>query len=207
MVGMQQRAKSLIGSYSHGMRQRIGIARALVNEPVIVFLDEPTLGLDLRGRQELLELVQRIANERNTAIILCSHLLSEIESLCDDVVILNVGYVVAKGSVAEVIGRVQKNILLRNILRIHVPPELVSHAQEVLESMPNIVKVTPLGGQIGAMQLELVGADNGDTANVQVINNKILSVLIRAKIPVLRFEVEGGRLEDVFLHLTEDVIR
>jgi hypothetical protein len=109
--------------------------------------------------------------------------------------------------VAEVIGRVQKNILLRNILRIHVPPELVSHAQEVLESMPNIVKVTPLGGQIGAMQLELVGADNGDTANVQVINNKILSVLIRAKIPVLRFEVEGGRLEDVFLHLTEDVIR
>jgi hypothetical protein len=123
------------------------------------------------------------------------------------VVILNVGYVVAKGSVAEVIGRVQKNILLRNILRIHVPPELVSHAQEVLESMPNIVKVTPLGGQIGAMQLELVGADNGDTANVQVINNKILSVLIRAKIPVLRFEVEGGRLEDVFLHLTEDVIR
>jgi ABC-2 type transport system ATP-binding protein len=207
MVGMQQRAKSLIGSYSHGMRQRIGIARALVNEPVIVFLDEPTLGLDLRGRQELLELVQRIANERNTAIILCSHLLSEIESLCDDVVILNVGYVVAKGSVAEVIGRVQKNILLRNILRIHVPPKLVSHAQEVLESMPNIVKVTPLGGQIGAMQLELVGADNGDTANVQVINNKILSVLIRAKIPVLRFEVEGGRLEDVFLHLTEDVIR
>jgi ABC-2 type transport system ATP-binding protein len=207
MVGMQQRAKSLIGSYSHGMRQRMGIARALVNDPVIVFLDEPTLGLDLRGRQEFLELVQRIARERNTAIVLCSHLLSEIEDICDDVVILNVGYVVAKGSVAEVIGRVQKNILLRNILRIQVPPELVTQTQEVLESMPHIIKVTSLGGLTGSMQLELVGADNGDSANVQQINNKILSMLIRAKIPVLRFEVEGGRLEDVFLHLTEDVIR
>lgn len=207
MVGMQQRARSLIGSYSHGMKQRIGIARALVNDPVIVFLDEPTLGLDLRGRQELLELVQRIASERNTAVVLCSHLLSEIEGICDDVVILNVGYIVAKGSVAEVIGRVQKNILLRNILRIQVPPELVIQAQEVLESMPHIIRVTPLGGQIGSIQLELVGADNGDSANLQQINNKLLSMLIRAKIPILRFEVEGGRLEDVFLHLTEDVIR
>ncbi|HJR80506.1 MAG TPA: ABC transporter ATP-binding protein [Anaerolineales bacterium] len=207
MVGMQQRARSPIGSYSHGMKQRLGIARALVNDPVIVFLDEPTLGLDLRGRQELLELVQRIAYERTTAVVLCSHLLSEIEGICDDVVILNVGYVVAKGSVAEVIGRVQKNILLRNILRIQVPPELVTQAQEALESMPHIIRVTPFSGKVGSMQLELVGADNGDSANVQQINNKILSMLIRAKIPILRFEVEGGRLEDVFLHLTEDVIR
>lgn len=206
-VGMQQRGKSLIGSYSHGMRQRIGIARALVNDPVIVFLDEPTLGLDLRGRQELLELVQRIARERNTAIVLCSHLLSEIERLCDDVVILNVGYVVARGSVAEVIGRVEKNIVLRNILRVQVPPDSVTQAQQILESLPNIMTVTLAGGLAGYMELELAGADNGDSGNVQQINNKILSMLIRAKIPILRFEVEGGRLEDVFLHLTEDVIQ
>src|SRR5512144_659749 len=61
-VGLQKRAKSLIGTYSHGMRQRIGIARALVNDPMIVFLDEPTLGLDPRGQQELLELIQKIAH-------------------------------------------------------------------------------------------------------------------------------------------------
>jgi ABC-2 type transport system ATP-binding protein len=189
------------------MRQRIGIARALVNDPVIVFLDEPTLGLDLRGRQELLELVQRIARERNAAVVLCSHLLSEIEGICDDVIILNVGYVVAKGSVAEVIGRVQKNLILRNILRLQIPPELATQAQEVLESIPHILKITPTGGLIGSMQLEIVGADNGNSTHVQQINNKILVMLIRAKIPILRFEVEGGRLEDVFLRLTEDVIR
>lgn len=207
MVGMQHRAKSLIGSYSRGMRQRIGIARALVNDPVIVFLDEPTLGLDLRGRQEFLELVQRIARERNVAVVLCSHLLSEIEGICDDVIILNVGYVVAKGSVAEVINRVQKNIILRNILRIQVPPELATQAQKILESLPHIINIAPIGGLTGYMQLEMVGADNGNSTYVQQINNKILIMLIRAKIPILRFEVEGGRLEDVFLHLTEDVIR
>jgi ABC-2 type transport system ATP-binding protein len=206
-VGMQQRANSLISSYSHGMRQRIGIARALVNDPVVVFLDEPTLGLDLSGRQELLDLVQRIARERNTAVVLCSHLLSEIEDVCDDVVILNVGYMVARGSVAEVAGRVQQNMILRNILRLQVPPESVTQAQEILETMPHIIKVSPLGGLAGYMQLELVGAAQGDAAHVEQINNKILSLLIRARIPILRFEVEGGRLQDVFLHLTEDGIK
>ena len=205
-VGLHHRAKSLIGSYSHGMRQRMGLARALINDPVVVFLDEPTLGLDLQGRQELLGLVQRLASERNTAIVLCSHLLSEIEDICDDVVILSAGCVVAKGSVAEVIARVQHNIILRNILRIQVPPELVTQAQEVMEAMPNIIKVTPVGGMAGYLRVELIGADNGDSGNVQQINNKILSLLIRGKIPILRFEVEGGRLEEVFLYLTEAAV-
>jgi ABC-2 type transport system ATP-binding protein len=206
-VGMQHRANSLISSYSHGMRQRIGIGRALVNDPVVVFLDEPTLGLDLRGRQELLDLVQRIVRERNTGVVLCSHLLSEIEDVCDDVVILNAGYMVARGSVAEVVGRVQQNIILRNILRIQVASESFTQAREILETMPNILKIVPLNGLAGWMQLELIGDTYGDSVNAEQINNKILSLLIRAKIPILRFEVEGGRLQDVFLHLTEDVIR
>ena len=88
-VGLQQRAKSLIGTYSHGMRQRIGIARALVNDPVVVFLDEPTLGLDPRGQQELLTLIRRVVRERSVGVILCSHALWEVESVCDDVVILS----------------------------------------------------------------------------------------------------------------------
>jgi len=206
-VGLQQRGRSLIGSYSHGMRQRIGIARALVNDPVVVFLDEPTLGLDPRGQQELLDLVQRIARERNTAVVLCSHLLSEIEDVCDDVVILNAGQIVARGSVAEVIGRVQQNIILRNALRIQVMPDFVTEAQQVLQAMPHITNVTPVGELEGWLRLELVGATNGDAVNVHQINNKILSALIHAKIPILGFEAEGSRLQDVFLHLTEETIK
>ena len=206
-VGLQKRGKSLIGSYSHGMRQRIGIARALVNDPVVVFLDEPTLGLDPRGQQELLELVQRIARERGTGVVLCSHLLSEIEGICDDVVILNVGQIVARGSVAEVIGRVQQHISLANALRVQVLPDSIAQAQEILEAMPNIMKVAPAGELEGWLRMELVGAAHGDSANVHQINNKILSALIRAKIPILGFEIEGGRLQDVFLRLTEDAIK
>jgi ABC-2 type transport system ATP-binding protein len=206
-VGLQQRGKSLIGSYSHGMRQRIGIARALVNDPVVVFLDEPTLGLDPRGQQELLDLIQRIARERNTAVVLCSHLLSEIENVCDDVVILNVGQIVAKGSVAEVIGRVQNNIILKNAVRVQVMPEYVTEAREMLGTMPNITKVTPIGELEGWLRLELMPSNDGDVDAAHQVNNKILGTLIRAKIPIMGFEVEGGKLQDVFLHLTEESIR
>jgi ABC-2 type transport system ATP-binding protein len=110
-VGMQKRATSLIGTYSHGMRQRLGIARALVNDPLVVFLDEPTLGLDPRGQQELLGLIRHIARERSAGVVLCSHLLWEIEGICDDVVILNTGRVVAKGTVGEVIGGARQEAL------------------------------------------------------------------------------------------------
>jgi len=206
-VGLQQRGKSLIGSYSHGMRQRAGIARALLNDPVVLFLDEPTLGLDPRGQQELLELIQKIARERGTGIVLCSHMLSEIESICDDVVILNLGQIVARGTVAEVIGRTQHNIVLRNALRVQVPTADVNKARQVLNTIPNIMKVSPIGEMEGWLRIELMEPGSGNTSKAYQINNNILSAIIRAKIPILSFEAEGGKLHDVFLRLTEEAIK
>ncbi len=207
-VGLQKRSKSLIGTYSHGMRQRIGIARALVNDPMIVFLDEPTLGLDPRGQQELLELIQKIARERNTGVVLCSHLLSEIEGICDDVVILNLGQIVARGSVAEVVGRVQNNIMLKNTLRVQVSPTAMEKAKEILNAMPLIKKVTQVGEMEGLLRIELDALDNGKASKrEEEINNSILGALIRAKVPILGFEIEGGKLQDIFLHLTEESIK
>ena len=142
---MQHRGGSLIGTYSHGMRQRLGIARALVNDPKVVFLDEPTLGLDPRGQQELLALIQRIARERNAGVVLCSHLLSEIEGICDDVVIMNSGQVVAYGTVAEVIGQTQLNATQRKH-HPHPRPRAVAsiaQAEQVLAAMPYVKQVTP----------------------------------------------------------------
>ena len=201
-VGMAQRAKSLIGSYSHGMRQRIGIARALVNNPVVVFLDEPTLGLDPRGQQELLELVKLVARERNTGVILCSHLLSEIEGVCDDVVILNLGQIVASGSVAEVIGGAQ-----RNALRMQVPSTAFEKARKVLKALPRVLKVTPAGDKKDWLRVELKDSVNGDSPKDYQDNNGILKALITAKIPILSIQPDGGRLQDVFLQLTEESIQ
>ena len=201
-VGLEQRAKSVIGSYSRGMRQRLGIARALVNDPAVLFLDEPTLGLDPRGQQDLLSLVRRIARERNAGIVLCSHLLSEVESVCDDVVILSSGQVVAQGSLTEVAGQVQ-----RNGIRVHVPPPSLAQAQQVLQAVPNVMRATPAGARPGWLQVELMDGTSGTSGEDNHSYNGILEALISAKIPVLTFEAEGGRLQDVFLHLTEEVIQ
>ena len=205
-VGLYQRRNSLIGNYSHGMKQRLGIARALINDPLVVFLDEPTLGLDPRGQQELLELIKNMSHERGAGVVLCSHMLSEIESVCDDVVILSAGQMVARGTVAEVIGRTQQNIVLRNGLKLQVLPTSVAKAIQILKAIPSIMKVSPMGAMEGWLRLEIIEPGHGNAEVGYQINNSILSALIRAKIPILNFEVEGGRLQDVFMHLTEEAI-
>ncbi len=225
-VGLQQRAKSLVGTYSRGMRQRLGIARALVNDPAVVFLDEPTLGLDPRGQEELLALVRWIARERNAGVVLCSHLLTEVENVCDDVVILSSGQVVAQGSVTEVTGQAQ-----RNGIRIRIPLPSVAEAQQILAAMPDVVKVIHTNGMAGWLRVELVKpADDARSSEdhhceppsalarrlsrprhvarfgQSLVTNRILDALIRAEIPILSFEAAGGRLQNVFLQLTGGAI-
>ncbi|HSD32876.1 MAG TPA: ABC transporter ATP-binding protein [Gemmatimonadales bacterium] len=199
-VGLGRRTKSLIGTYSHGMRQRLGIARALVNDPAVVFLDEPTLGLDPRGQQELRELVRKIARERNAGVILCSHLLPEVEQVCDEVVILSAGEVVASGHVADVIGRAEQNVV-----RVRVPSSSVEESLRALETIPAVKSATEAGGNAGWLRVELDG--DSESAEQPRINNRILETLIRADITVLSFEPQGGRLQDVFLNLTAEGIK
>ena len=204
-VGLEQRSRSLVGTYSRGMRQRLGIARALVNDPAVVFLDEPTLGLDPRGQQELLELIRRITRERHVGVVLCSHALSEVEVICDDVVIMHVGQVVASGTVADVIGRTQRDVMQRNDLRIQVAPSSVAAARQVLEAMPHVRSVTPTGADGAWLRVELVDS-GGTSAEQQQVHNQTLEGLIHAHIPVLSFAAEGSRLQEAFLHLTEGEI-
>jgi ABC-2 type transport system ATP-binding protein len=201
-VGLYQRAKSLVGSYSHGMRQRLGIARALVNDPFVVFLDEPTLGLDPRGQQDLLSIIQRIVRERKVGVVLCSHALGEVETVCDDVIILRSGRVIASGSVADVIEKVQQNVI-----RIHVPSSLVNKTKKVIKSLPGVLKVNHSEKSSGWLEIELLDLAAVSLAEKRINNNKILEALITAGIPVLTFEAEGGRLQDVFLRLTEEALQ
>jgi ABC-2 type transport system ATP-binding protein len=201
-VGLQNRARSPIGSYSHGMRQRLGIARALVNDPAVVFLDEPTLGLDPRGQQELLQLIQRIARQRNKGVVLCSHLLAEIEGVCDDVVIMNAGSVVAKGTVEEVIG--QSDPGGRDRIRVRVPVASVDVARRLIDAVPGVADVTA-GENGGWLGVQLDSAPDA-AAEQHRARNKVLQALIGADLPVMGFEADGGRLHEVFLQLTAEAI-
>ena len=195
-VGLKQRGRSLIGTYSRGMRQRLGIARALVNDPAVVFLDEPTLGLDPKGQQELLNLVVWIARERDAAVVLCSHQLTDVESVCDDVVILSGGQVVAQGPVATVIGRGGQSDV-----RVCVPADAVGAAQQVLEATPVVARVTSAAGAGGWLEVAL--KDGARQSQNGRASNAVIEALTGANIQVLGFQTGGGRLQDVFLQITQ----
>ena len=96
-VGLSARIRDQVGTYSQGMRQRLGLAQALLPSPDVVFLDEPTNGLDPEGIAEMRALIQRLNRERNITVLFCSHLLSEVEQLCDRVAILNEGRMLFTG--------------------------------------------------------------------------------------------------------------
>jgi ABC-2 type transport system ATP-binding protein len=202
LVGLRERGRSLIRAYSHGMRQRLGIARALVNDPVVLFLDEPTLGLDPRGQQELLTLLRDIAHTRAAGIILCSHALSEVEGVCDDVVILSSGQVVATGSVAEVLAQARRDGPKRTALRLQVPATSIGKATELLKTMPGVVSVGN-GGVERQLEVDLARPVGGAGSDNHETTNRILDALVKADVQVLSFEVEGSRLQDAFMQLTE----
>jgi ABC-2 type transport system ATP-binding protein len=100
IVGLRERADSKVGDYSHGMKQRLGIAHALLHDPEVVLLDEPTSGLDPQGMKDVRELVRELGR-RGTTVFLSSHLLHEIEQVCNRAAIINKGRVVIEGPVAE----------------------------------------------------------------------------------------------------------
>jgi ABC-2 type transport system ATP-binding protein len=188
-VRLADRGRSLIGDYSRGMRQRLGIARALVNEPKVIFLDEPTLGLDPAGQREVLSLVRSMARERGATVLLSTHLLAEVEEVCTRVLILNRGRIAAEGTVAEVARRAAapRSALLR------VLPERAGEAVRVLADAPGIEHVESTNGVPGSLTATLVRSDG----------NEALRALAEAGVPVLAFELQGARLSDAFLAMTE----
>jgi ABC-type multidrug transport system ATPase subunit len=99
-VDLIKRRRSRIGAYSRGMKQRLGLARALINTPLLLFLDEPTLGLDPQGQEDIQRLLKQL-NEKGVTIFLSSHLLDEVANLCTRVGIINYGTLIANGTLDE----------------------------------------------------------------------------------------------------------
>jgi ABC-2 type transport system ATP-binding protein len=191
-VGLHDRRRSLIARYSRGMRQRLGIARALVNRPDVVFLDEPTLGLDPAGQRQTLETVRRIARDRGATVLLSTHLLAEVEETCSRVLILNHGRVVADGTVAEITRRAAAP----RTARVRFAPEHTQRAVTLVRRVAGVQQVETTADHFGTLTLTF--ADSGEMPV-----DEVLLALAGARLPLTSFEVEAARLSDAFLAMTE----
>jgi ABC-2 type transport system ATP-binding protein len=188
-VGLADRGSARIAVYSRGMRQRLGIARALINDPEVVFFDEPSLGLDPAGQREVLRLIERIARERGATVLLSTHFLEEVEETCSRVLILNRGRVVTEGTVAEV----SRRAAAPRRGRFRVPAELREHALAALAAVPGVDGSQPVEGRPDWISVTLEEADV----------SRAVVALGEAGVPMLGFELDGARLSDAFLSMTE----
>ncbi len=182
MVGLRERAQDLVGTYSLGMKQRLGIARTLVNDPQLIFLDEPMNGLDPEGMMEVRDLIKNLSADRGITFFMTSHLLHEVEQLCNRIAILNESRIVIQGMVGQLLDRDHEKV------EIHTKDtgRTLQHLQEleyVRSFQPSEDKVT-------------VELDKGSTG-------KLNRRLVDAGIDVSYLVPVGQSLENLYMSLTQ----
>ena len=179
-VGLGDRAGDRYEAYSQGMKQRLGIASALLKDPEVLILDEPTSGLDPKGMAEVRTFIRELGSGRHT-VLLSSHLMSEVEHVCDRVGVIHRGVLVREGTVDELRGD--------RSLRVRADP--VERAVRVVEGLPEVAGVRIRDGAL------LIAADPSSAA---AINRS----LMEADVAVSELRSERASLEEVFLALTRD---
>jgi ABC-2 type transport system ATP-binding protein len=187
LVQMDQRAQGYIANLSKGMRQRVGLAQALLHKPEVLILDEPTIGLDPAQVVEVRELIREIGKERT--VLLSTHILSEAQQLCDRVLIINKGHIVAEDTPENLQARLVGSE--RSIVRIK------GDTEELLIQIADIkgvqdVKVRPDGS------LEFQFAPGVD------VRPEVARTIIKSGHDLLELSPIGLSLEEIFLELTRD---
>jgi ABC-2 type transport system ATP-binding protein len=181
LVGLSERASSPFGTYSLGMKQRLGIASTLLTDPELVILDEPTNGLDPAGQREVRALIPRLAGE-GRAVLLASHLLYEVEQVCDRAAIIRRGKLIQTGTIDELMGTDgYVDISINDPVR----------AARILRELPFVSHVTPNGGVLRVVTPREHAAD---------LNRALVGEGLFAE-EIVRHRAS---LEDAFLELTGD---
>ncbi|AOZ92975.1 ABC transporter ATP-binding protein [Paenibacillus crassostreae] len=191
MVGLRDRQKELVKTFSGGMKRRVNIAAALLHQPKILILDEPTVGIDPQSRNHILETVRNLNKEYGTTILYTSHYMEEVEQLCNRVYIMDHGKVIASGSKSELLS------ILSSEDTIHV--QLSKTSDSLIETIKS---------------MECVRRVDEASDGIRIISKKgsnLLGDLVHAseKIgsQITHFQMEVPSLEDVFLHLTGKTLR
>ncbi len=180
IAGLGNAVERRVKTYSHGMKQRLGIARVLLGEPEILMLDEPTNGLDPQEIREVRRLMQRLA-DTGTTILLSSHLLGEIEQVCSHVVVMDRGHLVSAGTVAE---------LVAGTRWVYFEVDDTTRAAEVLGRHPGVLGVTP---EPPGLTVELDGIPRSAAVEALVAGGVAVETV-----------TARNRLEDAFLGLLRE---
>ena len=179
-VELRDRAKDRVGGYSHGMRQRLGIAAALLREPRLLLLDEPATGLDPAGMRDMRDLIRRLAGDGIT-IMLSSHLLYEVEELCNRVAIIRKGSIVYEGELGDLLATATTSYRLKTR-----DPE---RARTICLNQPGLGNVTLGGDEIS------FSADEDAVA--------LLSLALgHARVAITQLVADTQSLEELFLGMT-----
>jgi ABC-2 type transport system ATP-binding protein len=182
-VGLAGREKDKVAGFSHGMKQRLGIAQTLLHQPELIILDEPTTGLDPQGIIEVRELILRLKNEQQKTVILSSHQLSEIELLANRMVIINRGECVIEGQVAELMNEQETTL--------HI--ELAENAQAAAAFIVNLYP---------EIKLKI---ESPKTLEITIEKHLIPSLnagLVAADFQIMALEPKR-KLEDFFIQMTQ----
>ncbi len=185
-VGLRERASEAVRGYSLGMKQRLGIARALLGKPKLLVLDEPTNGLDPRGMKEIRDLLKELVRRDRLTVFVSSHLLVEVEAMCNRVGILDRGQLKAEGTVAELVKRLGGAVQVE----VGVATQDRPAALGVIEKLGGIEVMGD--GEEGRMLLALRGVETA------ALNR----ALVQAGIDVGALVPRAGTLEELFLSVT-----
>jgi linearmycin/streptolysin S transport system ATP-binding protein len=208
IVGLTDRQKEAVEKYSGGMKRRVNIAAGLVHQPRLLFLDEPTVGVDPQSRNNIFESVLKLNRERSMSIIYTSHYMEEVELLCNRVAIIDQGVIIALDSIKNLIAMLGGGVIrvgLRDVTEAQVTqigalPAVKSavlaavSAQETPQAQP--------GEQVPATNLVKIEAVHGQQALVNLIG-----YLSEQDLQITSLEILEPNLESVFLHLTGKKLR
>ena len=184
-TALTQVRKRLIGNLSKGYRQRVGLAQALIHNPQVLILDEPTVGLDPKQIIEIRELIKGLAGDHT--VILSSHILPEVTATCQRIIVINKGRIVAEDSLQELTARIRKghiySLMVKNPIQTGV---------EALRKIQGIHSVTAAGPKL---VVEI-------SPHAQEVRDQVIETAVKHQMGVLEFSAEKVSLEEIFLQLT-----
>lgn len=183
IVKLTDSAKRRIGGYSGGMKQRLGLAAALFNNPELVFLDEPTSALDPEGRMEVLDFIEGL-KKSETTVFFSTHILSDIERVCDEVSILNQGKILVSDKLDNL-----KNKYIQPIFDIEFE-ENIRELESNLKSIPWIEKTVVKDNKANIYVHDIVKA-----------KQELLGIIAMENNPVVSYNLRKSDLEDIFIRL------